>query len=143
MPDYSSKLEPYRDFIAAERRKKTTYRKLAELLAQKGVMVDYSTIHSFVRVRAKPPRKVITMWEEPAQIATPSQKNSPNVPREARTISTTNSQSDRSGQLEAILRLKQSKPSKRGHEKGLPSFQEDMPLEHLSEEEARLLREQL
>src|ERR1700734_3752661 len=63
MPNPSSKLEPFRDFIAAERRKKTTYRRIAELLAEKGVEVDYSTIHAFVRVRSKPPRQVITMWE--------------------------------------------------------------------------------
>jgi hypothetical protein len=143
VPNEPSKLEPHREFIASERRKKTTYRRIAELLAEKGVEVDYSTIHAFVKVRSKPRRRVITMLDAAEAEATPAPRNSGSVPKEpsanaARTISP-----ERPGQNEAIRRLKDAKSDKPRPGKGLPSFQENAPLERLSDEEARRLRKEL
>ena len=138
-----SKLEPFREFIAAERRKKTTYRRIAELLAEKGMEVDYSTIHAFVKVRSKPSRKVITMWE-PRGTNTAASEQISNPPAEKpRTGAALKTQPERPGQLEAIRRFKQAKPTKRSSGKGLPSFRENAPLERLSDDEARRLRESL
>jgi hypothetical protein len=142
MANPASKLEPFREFIASERRKRTPYRRIAELLAEQGIQVDYSTIHSFVKVRAKPPRKVITMWEPGEAQAT--------LPPRISTAAAKAPQSDVSeaelehlGQHEAVRRLKQAKPGRRRSSKGLPSFKEDAPLDQLSEEEARRLRSEL
>ena len=143
MPNEPSKLEPYRDFIAAERRKKTTYRRIAELLAEQGVQVDYSTIHAFVKVRSKPPRNVITMLEAQEAEATPAPGNSNSAPETPPANAARTAPPERSGQLEAIRRLKEAKPDKPRPGKGLPSFQEDAPLERLSDEEARRLRKEL
>lgn len=143
MPNPSSKLEPFREFIAAERRKKTTYRRIAELLAEKGVQVDYSTIHAFVRVRSKPPRKVITMWQPQEISATPPPQFSQAAAEETHTVATASIRPEHSGQLDAIRRLRQAKPAKRQAAKGLPSFDESAPLDRLSDEEARRLRDDL
>ena len=146
MPNAASKLEPFREFIASERRKKTSYRRIAELLADKGVEVKYSTIHAFVKVRSRPPRKVITMLEPVGASASPAQEYSgaaaETTQREiAPQPSHTNPES--AGQLDAIRRLKQAKPAKQSRGKGLPSFNEGEPLERLSDEEARRRREEL
>ena len=143
MPDSSSKLEPHREFIAAERRKKTTYRRIAEMLAEKGVQVDYSTIHSFVKVRSKPPRKVITMWEAPGLETTMPPQISPPAAKAPRTNTASNTPPEHSGQREAIRRLKEARPGKQRSAKGLPSFREDTPLDQLSDEEVRRLRDEL
>ena len=143
MQNPSSKLEPFRDFIAAERRKKTPYRRIAELLAAKGVTVDYSTIHSYVKVRAKPPREVISMWEQPKPETIDPPKHPLTVAMLPRNIPTADTAPDHSGQLDAIRRLKAAKLDKRRPEKGLPSFEEGAPLERLSDEEARQLGRKL
>jgi hypothetical protein len=137
--NYPSKLEPHRDFIAAERRRRTPYRRIAELLAEKGTKVDYSTIHAFVKVRSRPPRKVITMLEGRGEEVTQQSQ----ISEAAAQTTRPSSQPERSGQREAIRRLKEAKPDKRRPGKGLPSFQEDAPLERLSDEEARRLRKEL
>jgi hypothetical protein len=138
MSNAASKLEPFRQFIAAERKRGTTYRRIAELLAEKGVEVDYSTIHAFVKVRSKAPRRVITMWEPDAENASATDLSrpqasagTPRIPRSA------------SSQLDAIRRLKNAKPSARRVEKGLSSFKPDAPLDRLSETEAKRLRDGL
>lgn len=135
-----SKLEPYRDFIAAERRKKTTYRRIAELLAAQGVDADFSTIHAFVKVRSKPPRKVISMWEPRGTLPPQVSNIAEDTPR---AVEIPNGQPDLRGQLDAIRRVKEAKPAKRDSGKALPSFREDAPLDRLSDDEARRLREQL
>jgi hypothetical protein len=49
-----SKLEPYRDLIRELRRKGLTYRDVARLFQERlGLSVAPSTLHSFVKVRAK------------------------------------------------------------------------------------------
>jgi hypothetical protein len=138
----ASKLEKHREFIASERRKKTTYRRIAELLAEKGVTVDYSTIHAFVKVRAKPPRKVITMREPLALPADPNSSGAPTLPPGVATH-TDKTAPELSGQLDAIRRLKEAKSELTQRGKGLPSFREDAPLDRLSDDEARRIRDKL
>ncbi len=138
MANAPSKLEPYRQFIAAERRRGTTYRRIAELLAQKSVEVDFSTIHAFVKVRSKPRRAVITMLEADAEntsttgvSASQAPAGTPRIPESA------------NAQRDAIRRLKNSKSPARRAPKGLASFTPDAPLERLDEKEARRLRDEL
>lgn len=51
---YRSKLEPHRELIRELRRKGRTYRDLARIFQERlGLCVAPSTIHSFVKVRAK------------------------------------------------------------------------------------------
>ncbi|MGO8759862.1 MAG: hypothetical protein ACLQG3_17220 [Terracidiphilus sp.] len=51
---YRSKLEPHRDLIRELRRKGRTYREVARLFRERlGLHVAPSTLHSFVKVRAK------------------------------------------------------------------------------------------
>ncbi len=142
MANAPSKLEPFREFIAAERRKGTTYRRIADLLAPQGVQVDYSTIHAFVKVRSKRPRKVITMWEPRDVPAAPAPQFSRAATEETHSAAAA-PKPELSGQLDAIRRLKDSKTSKRRPDKGLPGFDENAPLDRLSEEEARRLRNDL
>lgn len=53
-----SKLEPFRDLIAGLRRKRVGYREIAKILSGRcGLSVSKTAVHSFVRVRAKRPRK--------------------------------------------------------------------------------------
>ena len=138
MANAASKLEPYRAFIAAERKRGTTYRRIAELLAEKGVDVDYSTIYAFVKVRSKPRRTVITMLEADAENTSAAVISMPHAPGGTHRIP------EKTGsQLEAIRRLKNSKPSPRKAEKGLSSFKPDAPLDRLSEKEAKRLRDDL
>ena len=143
MANNPSKLESFREFIAAERKKKTTYRRIAELLAEQGVEIDYSTIHAFVKVRSKPPRKVITMWESNATPASPAPQNLDAVVQTPHTTPTARTAPEQDRQDAAIRRLKRAKPNRRDTQKGLPSFQEDAPLDRLSDEEARRLRKKL
>jgi hypothetical protein len=56
LPDrpYRSKLEPHRELIRELRRKGRTYREVARLFHERlGLYVAPSTLHSFVKVRAK------------------------------------------------------------------------------------------
>jgi hypothetical protein len=117
MANAPSKLEPHRQFIAAERRRGTTYRRIAELLAEKGVEVDYSTIHAFVKVRSKPRRTVITMLELDAENTSATDVSAPSAPTGTRRIP-----ESADTQREAIRRLKNSKPAARRAAKGLASF---------------------
>jgi hypothetical protein len=133
-----SKLEPFRKFIADERRRGTTYRRLAELLAEKGVEVDYSTIHAFVKVRSKPQRRVITMWEE-----SPENTSAVDVATQAERRGTIGVPERASAQREAIRRLKNAKPNGPRRAKGLASFKPDAPLDRVSEKEAKRLRDEL
>ena len=51
---YRSKLEPHRELIRELRRKGRTYREVAQLFYERlGLYVAPSTLHSFVKVRAK------------------------------------------------------------------------------------------
>ena len=51
---YRSKLEPHRELIRELRRKGRTYREVAHLFQERlGLYVAPSTLHSFVKVRAK------------------------------------------------------------------------------------------
>ena len=138
MANAPSKLEPHREFIASERKRGTTYRRIAELLGTMGVDVDYSTIHSFVKVRSKPHRTVITMLEPDAENTSatgvsvlPPPAGTPRIPERA------------DAERDAVRRLKNSKAPERRKPKGLESFKPDAPLERLSAEEAKRLRDDL
>ena len=138
MPNAASKLEPHRQFIATERKRGTTYRRIAELLAEKGVAVDYSTIHAFVKVRSKPRRAVISMLEAGAENAS------------ATDVSATKNASEQTGtprtatqKQAAIERLKNAIPDRRQRPKGLASFQPDTPLERYGADEAKRRRDGL
>lgn len=51
-------LEPHRALIAELRRRKRTYREIINILAEKcDLRVSVSTLHDFVRLRARPARK--------------------------------------------------------------------------------------
>jgi uncharacterized membrane protein len=67
---YRSKLEPHRELIRELRRKGRTYREVAHLFQERlGLYVAPSTLHSFVKVRAKH-RKRTQFKLPPAQLAT-------------------------------------------------------------------------
>jgi len=127
-----SKLEPYRQFIAAERKRGTTYRRIAELLAEKGIEIDHSTIHAFVKVRSKPRRAVITMLEPDAENTSAAVVSAPQAP-----AGTPRIPESADAQREAIRRLKNSKATSSPPTKGLESFRSDAPLERLSPEEVK------
>ena len=60
-----SKLEPHRELIRELRRKGRTYREIARFLAERlGLQVAPSTLHSFVKVRARHRKQV--QFELPA-----------------------------------------------------------------------------
>ena len=60
-----SKLEPHRELIRELRRKGRTYREVAHLLHERiGLYVAHSTIHSFIKVRAKHRKR--TQFELPS-----------------------------------------------------------------------------
>ena len=67
---YRSKLEPHRELIRELRRKGRTYREVAHLFEERlGLYVAPSTLHSFVKVRAKHRQR--TQFElPPIQVAT-------------------------------------------------------------------------
>ena len=67
---YRSKLEPHRELIRELRRKGQTYREVAHLFEERlGLYVAPSTLHSFVKVRAKHRQR--TQFElPPIQVAT-------------------------------------------------------------------------
>ena len=138
MANAPSKLEPYRQFIASERKRGTTYRRIAELLAEKGVEVDYSTIHAFVKVRSKPRRTVITMLDSDAENTSATGVSAPAARTGTRRIP-----EKASTQLDAIRRLKNSKPPARRAAKGLSSFKPDAPLDRLDPKAAKRLRDEL
>jgi len=61
---FQSKLEPVREIIRGLRRKRKSYREIAQILRDEhGVAVDRTTIWSFVKVRSHL-RRVITMADE-------------------------------------------------------------------------------
>jgi hypothetical protein len=132
MANAVSKLEPFRQFIGAERKRGTTYRRIAELLAEKGIEVDHSTIHSFVRVRSKPRRAVITMLDSDIEITSAAAVSTPQAP-----TGTPRIPERAEAQRDAIRRLKNAKTPARRPEKGLESFRSDAPLERVSPEEAK------
>ena len=62
---YRSKLEPHRELIRELRRKGRTYREVARLFHERlGLYVAPSTLHSFVKVRAKHRKR--TQFELPS-----------------------------------------------------------------------------
>ena len=62
-----SKLTPYQTMIASLRKEGTSYREIVKILQDRhGVTVGRNTVHSFVKVRSKRPRKVYTMLEDQA-----------------------------------------------------------------------------
>jgi hypothetical protein len=133
-----SKLEPFRQFIATERKRGTTYRRIVELLAGEGIEVDHSTIHAFVKVRSKPRRAVITMWEGGAENASAIGISAPQASAGTRRLP-----KKADAKHDAIERLKKSNPPARRAVKGLSSYKPDAPLDRLSKEEARRLRDEL
>jgi hypothetical protein len=63
---FQSKLETFADLIRDLRRRRKSYREIAEVLRDEhGVVADRTTIWNFVKVRSKP-RHVFTMAEEPS-----------------------------------------------------------------------------
>lgn len=69
---YRSKLEPHRELIRELRRKGRTYREVARLFHERlGLYVAPSTLHSFVKVRAKHHKR--TQFElPPLELSSPS-----------------------------------------------------------------------
>jgi hypothetical protein len=68
---FQSKLEPFADLIRDLRRRRKSYREIAEILRDEhGIVADRTTVWSFVKVRSKH-RHVFTMAEElvPARAA--------------------------------------------------------------------------
>jgi hypothetical protein len=62
---FQSRLEPFADLIRDLRRRRKSYREIAEILRDKhGIVADRTTVWSFVKVRSKH-RHVFTMAEEP------------------------------------------------------------------------------
>jgi hypothetical protein len=60
-----SKLTAYQPLIASWRKEGKSYREIAQILREShGLSVGRNTLHSFVKVRSKRPRKVYTMLEE-------------------------------------------------------------------------------
>jgi hypothetical protein len=60
---YQSKLEPFADLIRDWRRRRKSYRLIAQMLRDKhGVMTDHTSIWSYVKVRSRS-RPVYTMTE--------------------------------------------------------------------------------
>lgn len=71
---HRSKLEPHRELIRELRRKGRTYREVAHLLHERiGLYVAHSTIHSFIKVRAKHRKR--TQYELPPMELTPAQSS--------------------------------------------------------------------
>jgi len=138
MANAPSKLEPHRQFIANERKRGTSYRRIAELLIEKGVEVDYSTIHAFVKVRSKPRRAVITMLEAGAENTSATGISAPSAP-----AGTPRIPEKADAQRDAIDRLKNAKAPAHRPPKGLESFRPDAPLKRLSAEEAKRQRDDL
>ena len=69
-----SKLEPHRELIRELRRKGRTYREVARLLHERiGLYVAHSTIHSFIKVRAKHRKR--TQFELPSMELTSAQSS--------------------------------------------------------------------
>ena len=75
-----SKLEPYADLIRGLRQRRWTYRKIAATLRERfGLATGKSSIHDFVRVRARRPR-----LEPPPGHDLPEQPPSSPTPRKRR-----------------------------------------------------------
>ena len=71
----SSKLAPYQTLIASLRKEGKSYREIVQILHEAhGLAVGHNTLHSFVKVRSKRPRKVYTMLES---LAADSQTSGP------------------------------------------------------------------
>jgi hypothetical protein len=67
-----SKLTPYASLIASLRKEGRSYREIVEILRDAhGVLAGRNTVHSFVKVRAKRPKKVYAMLETLGSNATP------------------------------------------------------------------------
>jgi hypothetical protein len=72
-----SKLEPHRDLIRELRRKGQTYRDVARLFQERlGMYVAPSTLHSFVKVRAKHRKR--TQFELPPSESAAADLSAPN-----------------------------------------------------------------
>jgi hypothetical protein len=79
-----SKLTPYASLIASLRKERRSYREIVEILRDAhGVLAGRNTVHSFVKVRAKKPKKVYTMLETPGWHLTPdcSRSNRDEIPQ--------------------------------------------------------------
>jgi hypothetical protein len=81
----SSKLAPYQTLIASLRKEGKSYREIVQILNEAhGLTVGHNTLHSFVKVRSKRPRKVYTMLENIAATAgtprEPQKGLAPNAP---------------------------------------------------------------
>jgi len=77
-PEYpaKSKLEPYADLIRTLRRKRWTYQQIAEALKTEfNLSTASSTIHNFIKVRAKQKRRaVVDTPSTPSPVAPQSTK---------------------------------------------------------------------
>jgi hypothetical protein len=61
---FQSKLEPFADLIRDLRRRRKSYREIAQILRdENGIVADRTTIWSFVKVRSTP-RRCLAMHEE-------------------------------------------------------------------------------
>ncbi len=59
-----SKITPYQTLIASLRKEGKSYREIVQILRENhGLKVARNTVHSFVKVRSKRPKKVYTMIE--------------------------------------------------------------------------------
>jgi len=73
-----SKLEPHRELIRELRRKGRTYREISKLFADRlGLVVAHSTLHSFVKVRARHRKQVQFELPAPEASAAPSLSSNP------------------------------------------------------------------
>ncbi len=71
-----SKLTPYQTLIASLRKEGKSYRAIVEILQEShGMTVGRNTVHSFVKVRSKRPRKVYTMLENQSSFSGYMAKN--------------------------------------------------------------------
>jgi hypothetical protein len=81
----SSKLSPYQSLIGSLRKEGRSYREIVQILAERhGLRVGRNTVHSFVKVRSKRPRKVYTLLENVEATAPtpgePQKRLAPNAP---------------------------------------------------------------
>jgi hypothetical protein len=81
----SSKLSPYQALISSLRKEGKSYREIVEILGERhGLRVGRNTVHSFVKVRSKRPRKVYTLLENMGVTAEtpgePQRRLGPNAP---------------------------------------------------------------
>lgn len=63
-PPFRSKLEPFLDFITLERRKRSTWKAIAEAIKEQGTACTPQGVQDYFRRRRKPGRRVPAGFEE-------------------------------------------------------------------------------